>query len=219
MRIFILLIVIAFFFNCNSKKSKEKLDKESLTEKSFKQKIQKNEDLKSQIIFDEEKNIYTNLEYGITVNFPDNWETDMGTTQNSLIRGFEKDSGITMIIIPIELKKNTKIYNHQKQLISFYEKKKDDFDSFNLRLMEEMTGRKISNYKSKKSYIRNQPTIQSKFTTIMRHLDYEYEMTTINHQFWKDPYSYTISLSLPSTFYKDNQEEYNWLFTNISFTK
>jgi hypothetical protein len=53
----------------------------------------------------------------------------------------------------------------------------------------------------------------------MRDLDVEYEMTTVSHNFWKEPYVYTLSLSLPSVWYEENPEKYDWLYSNFFFTK
>ena len=217
-QLFIYSLLLFFTITCKNESTKA-IDKEDYKEKSFKQKLQTNKDLKSEILFDEEKKIYSNLEYGITVNFPDNWETDMGTTQNSLIRGFERDSGITMIIVPIEIKKGTETYKAQNQLLEFYAENEEMFNKTMTNNLEQNLQTRIFSFTSKKSFINNQPTIQSKFIYIMRHLDEEYEQMNIQHQFWREPYSYTVSLSLPLLFYNENPKQYEWLFTNISFTK
>jgi len=188
-------------------------------EDSFKENLKEDKSLESAILFDEKSKIYTNNIYNISMDFPDNWEVDMGTSENSLVRGIEKDSGITFIIVPIELKKGSRAYNLQSQLLDAYDLDKKMFEKVMSDNVEKLIGRKIYNYKSEKSYLKNQPTIKSKFKTVMRDLDVEYDMTTVTHGFWRPPYSFTISLSLPSIWYEENPQKYDWLFSNFFFTK
>jgi hypothetical protein len=143
----------------------------------------------------------------------------MGTSENSLVRGIERDSGITFIVVPIELKKDSRQYKLQNQLIDVYESDQKMYEQVMSDNLEKMTGKKILSYETEKSFIKNQPSIKSRYKTIMRDLDVEYEMTTVTHNFWKAPYSYTLSLSLPSVWYEENPMKYDWLYSNFFFTK
>jgi hypothetical protein len=215
---FTILLFAILLMSCKSKEESE--SKLSFpTEDSFKEKLNKDEGLKSQILFDEKSKIYTNNLYNISMDFPDNWEVDMGTSENSLVRGVQKDSGITFIVVPIELQKGSRTYNLQSQLLDAYDSDKKMYEKVMTDNLEKLIGQKVLNYETEKSYLKNQKTIKSKYETVMRDLDVEYNMTTITQSFWRPPYSFTISLSLPSIWYEENPQKYNWIFSNFFFTK
>lgn len=191
----------------------------NLYEISYKEKIKEYDSLKEKVFFDTISNIYINDLYNISMDFPNHWEVDMGTSNNTLVRGFERDSGITFTIVPIELKKGSKAYIMQNRLMEFYDSDVELFEKVMKNNLEKNLRTKILSYKTNKSYLKNQPTIKSIYKSIMRDLDVEYEMTTITHNFWKQPYSYTISLSLPSKWYEKAPNKYDWLYTNFFFTQ
>jgi len=215
----LIIFVMIFLVACKENKSEEPADPTASFEDSFKEKMKTNKDLESEILFDEKSKIYTNNLYNISMDFPDHWEVDMGTSENSLVRGVEKDSGMTFIIVPIEIKKGSRQYKLQIQLLDAYNSDKDMYEKVMSDNLQNILGKKIISYETENSFLKNQPTIKSTYKTIMRDLDVEYEMTTVSHNFWKEPYVYTLSLSLPSVWYEENPEKYDWLYSNFFFTK
>lgn len=215
----VFLLIFITVLGCKEKSNKDISDPTDSFESSFKENLKKENDLEDEILFDEKSKIYTNKLYNISMDFPDHWEVDMGTTENSLVRGIERDSGIAFIVIPIELKKDSRQYKLQNQLIDVYESDQKMYEKVMSDNIERMTGEKILSYETEKSFIKNQPSIKSRYKTIIRDLDVEYEMTTVTHNFWKAPYSYTLSLSLPSVWYEENPKKYDWLYSNFFFTK
>lgn len=215
--IHILFIILFFSIGCKNTSDKE-FNAQDYFEPSYKQKHhQKSKD--SIEFLDDKSKIYTNLKYGISVDFPDNWDVDIGTTSNTLVRGIEKDSGIVFTVIPIELKKGTEMYKMQSQHIEFYESNKQEYEKYLVENLIKMTNREIYNFKTKKNHLKGHETIKSTFNQILKDLDFEYEITTIMHQFWKEPYFYTISLNVPTIWYEEDSYKYDWLFTNVYFTK
>jgi hypothetical protein len=126
---------------------------------------------------------------------------------------------MTFIIVPIEIKKGSRQYKLQNQLLDAYNSDKDMYEKVMSDNLQNILGKKIISYETENSFLKNQPTIKSTYKTIMRDLDVEYEMTTVSHNFWKEPYVYTLSLSLPSVWYEENPEKYDWLYSNFFFTK
>jgi len=214
-----IIILLLLLTSCKKREKSASKDLPFPTEDSFKEKLNKDKALEAQVLFDEKSKIYTNKLYNISMDFPDNWEVDMGTSENSLVRGIQKDSGITFIVIPIELQKGSRTYNLQSQLLDAYDSDKKMYEKVMTDNIEKLIGQKVLNFETEKSYMKNQKTIKSKYETVMRDLDVEYNMTTVTQSFWRPPYSYTISLSLPSIWYEENPTKYDWLFSNFFFTK
>jgi len=124
----LIIFVMIFLVACKENKSEEPADPTASFEDSFKEKMKTNKDLESEILFDEKSKIYTNNLYNISMDFPDHWEVDMGTSENSLVRGVEKDSGMTFIVVPIEIKKGSRQYKLQNQLLDAYNSDKDMYE-------------------------------------------------------------------------------------------
>ena len=76
-----------------------------------------------------------------------------------------------MTFIPIELKKDTRVYELQNRLQQTYESDRSTFNRIQKENIENLTGTTIENFSTSSSFLKNQPTIRSQFTHILRDLD------------------------------------------------
>lgn len=216
-KITIIFIFISILTSCQEKKGEGNVTE--IFEKSLKE--QKNDGTLPEYIehFDSIKNVYSNFKYRIAFDAPDHWKSDGGVSEHTIFRIYEADSAISFFINVIEIKytKEERKEADKQNIWEFYLNNIDKMDYPYKVLLPKQFKSKLTDFKAKKSYLKNQVAIKRSFSYMVRQLDYEYSNTSIVYQTAIDNLTYTLGLDVPTTFYDVNPEYYENLFLNISF--
>lgn len=205
------LIGVLIFVNLPQRPNKYK-SKESDFAPSFKESNDKSNFVE---YLDSIKLIYSNYKYGIAMDLPDNWTIDKGVAEHTLIRASQKDSGITFVINVIELKDMTS----DVTLWQIYDDKSFGFEAAYKDMLTKSVNSDIYNLLSRKVTIANREAIEWKFNFVFKNVDIEYEVQGIYYSIYVLPYSFTIAIGVPTMFYNNNPDRYNYLIHNLSFLK
>lgn len=205
------LVAILIFINLP-----QKSDKDKSTESDFATSFKESNDNSSfNEYLDSVKLIYSNYRYGIAMDLPDNWTIDKGVAEHTLIRASQKDSGITFVINVIELKDMTS----DVTLWQIYDDKSFGFEEAYKDMLAKSVNVDIYNLSSRKVNVTNREAIEWKFNFMLKNVDIEYEVQGIYYSIYVLPYSFTVAISVPTMFYKNNPDRYNYLIHNLSFTR
>ncbi len=209
---YLLLPFLSILISCNGNKNQSKEDK--YWEKSFKE--QKNEGTISEYSeeFDPKTNIYSNYEYHIIIDAPDNWKVDFGTSKHSIFRGNDPELALTFSIVVVEPKTDEL---NSENAWQFYLKNKTKLDSQLKTIVKNQMNSEIQNYDSSKSYVRNFVSLKQSYDFVVRSADIEYLNHVINHQVYRDDYIYTFTIQMPKVVYEEQPEYFQRLINNISF--
>ena len=157
--------------------------------------------------------IYSNEKYGIAIDFPDNWKLDKGVSEQSLVRGISKDSGITFNITVVEVE-GAKLDANMWQI---WDKKESGMKDIIKQSLPSMVNSKIENYTDRKVYVDNLEGIEVRFTYLLKYPDGQYDVQGIVYWVYKMPYTYTMGIQVPKMFYEKNPNWYNSLINNVAF--
>lgn len=189
---------------------------QDLFKKSYKQ--QKNE--KSLPEFSEHldtlKNVYSNFKYHVAFDGPDNWKSDQGLSEHTIYRTYNPDGALTFAINIIELNIDK---NSNKDMWQFYLENKKKLDNPFTTLIETQLNTTVEDYKTEKTYIKNNIALKRSLKYLVKEQDIEYYNTSLSRQIMIDKMIFTFGLDLPTVFYNQNKAYYDNLFLNISFLK
>lgn len=201
--------ICCLIFSCKQKEE-QPLFKESFKERKAHSKEQ---DLKEYL--DTSKNIYSNYEYSVSFNGPDNWKSDQGVSEHTIYRTYNLDSAITFAINVIEL--NTSSASNAKNMWDYYIEDKAKLDNPYLDVIRTQLNTEPENYEVSKVYIKNNVGLRRYVEYKVRDQDYEYYNTVISQQVLIKNITYTFSLDLPTVFYKGRKPYFDNLFSSINF--
>lgn len=159
--------------------------------------------------YDENTGVYSNFKYSVSVKKPKKWEYDFGAGEFTLFRTYEKDSSYSMALTVVESDIYPKKFDAH-DLLNFYnedqliKKYKDDFKKNGI------IG--ISDFKIKKTYLNDEPTLKISFEEIRRDEDITLKFNNIIYQFVKNGNSITYGLNIPQFFYHQTPSYFHDLF-------
>jgi len=211
------LVIISIFLlwiSCNSNKSVSKQIDNDFG-KSFKE--DKGEEFN--VHLDSLTNIYSNFKYHVAFDAPDNWKTDVGVSEHTVFRTFQKDSSITFSINVIDMNLTNNKLNSFEDIWDFYQKNKEQLDTPIISFFENQMNTNIKGYNCKKVFIKNKVCLKRMFYYKVKNLDLEYNIQTVSYQTFINDWSLTFTLSIPKIFYDENQNHWEMLFNNIYFLK
>jgi len=214
--VILMIILLAVGRHKNSNKQNKTIPENEIFEDSFKKQINEGKIENDIDYYDSITNIYSNFEYRVAFDAPNDWKFDAGVSKHTIFRTYQPDSAITFTINVIELKLSNKS-KAPPNIWEVYQKNKDKMDYPFKVLIPKRFNSKSENYKVSKSYIKNQLSLKRSFSYMVRDLDYEYSNTSIVYQTFLDNYTYTFGLDLPTVFYEENPDYYERLFLNIYF--
>lgn len=164
-------------------------------------------------------NIYSNFKYHIAFDAPDNWKTDVGVSEHTIFRSFQKDSSITFSINVIDMKLSNYKVNSYNDIWEFYQKNKEQLDTPMISAIQNQLNTKVKGFNAKKTIIKNKVCLKRSFYYQVRDFDLVYDINTIQYQTFINDWTLTFSLSIPKVFYEENQDYWEMLFGNIYFLK
>ena len=209
--LFIMLILVLFSCN-NSNTGNNDLG----FKKSYKKQIVDGDIQKERVeYFDEETKLYSNFKYAVAYKETRDWEIDYGSSQYTILRTYNIDSGYTFSINVIELDVESKSSN----IHSLIESEANIAEMKNNNISELKTIANIfpRDYILTKSYLKNFPAIKSTYTYTQRQDDFEYDVFILMYQVERDGNMYTFTLASPYMFYEINPQYFQGVFLNINF--
>lgn len=144
-----------FYLNWKSNKSLN-LDLSSFAP-SYKEKSKEGE-FKEHL--DSVSNIYSNFHYGFSIDYPNNWELDRGSSEHTVIRGVQKDSLYTLAVIVVEIsdiKQTTNIWD-------LWDKNIADFRQKHIYFANSTSTSEVNESNVRKVYLSNQPALETTTT-------------------------------------------------------
>ena len=206
---------ILMSIGCNQTNSDSKTND---FKKSYKKQIAEGDIIKDKIeYFDEETRLYSNFKYAIAYKETKNWTIDYGSSQYTIFRAYEADSGYTFSINVIEYAEDSKfgknddihtLIDTDEELRANYAQNISEFKRVNINPID---------YIISKSYLKNFSAIKATYKYIYRQSDLEYEVYSITYQVQRARKMYTFSLQCPYMFYENNPQYYEDMFLYINF--
>ena len=143
---FQVILILGFLYSCNNNNSKH-ASKGEVTdfEKSFKE--QKDSSFVEYL--DTIKNVYSNYQYDVAFDAPDNWLVDSGVSEHNIFRAYQPDSAITFSLNVIESKADSS-RKRDMDIWKLYQAETEKMNSF-MQLIEEQLNTKIENLTAKKN--------------------------------------------------------------------
>jgi len=207
-------IIILVIIKKNLDKRSEKFNPKKQFEKSYK--VKKTEKkFENTEHLDTIRNIYSNYYFNVGFDAQNDWNIDEGMNDHTIFRTFQKDSAITFIINVFEIKtlKNNKL--------NIWEIRREngvkEYDKKIISIIEMQGKTKVTNFKVKKSYLKNHTCIKMNFETLIKDLDFEYINTNIIYQTIVENKNYNFGLSVPKIYFELKPEYYENIFRNIYF--
>ncbi|MDQ2180850.1 hypothetical protein [Marinifilum sp. D714] len=160
--------------------------------------------------------IYSNFKYGFSMDFPNNWKTDRGTSEHTVIRGVQLDSAISFSINVIELKD---MKSQDFNVWDLWDNKRFGMESNYRKMLPKLVNTDICNFSPRKVYVSNRKAIEIKFNYTVREVDMEFEMQSLFYSIYKMPCTYTVGLQVPRVFYDENPQKYNYLINKFVLMK
>jgi len=200
----ILLIIIIFkSFNTKNKSAKPEF------KPSFKESNSKGDFVDN---LDSTTLIYSNYKYGFAMDFPDNWSIDKGVSEHTIIRGYRKDSAISLSINIIELNDvNLKELN----IWDLWDNKSIGLEDNYHQMLSKIGSSKTYNYATRKVNISNREGIEISFNYTVKEVDVSYEMQSIFYSMYVSPYTYTFALHVPKIFYDIEPDRYKYMINDF----
>ena len=109
--------------------------------------------------------------------------------------------------------------NSNKDMWQFYLENKKKLDNPFTTLIETQLNTTVEDYKTEKTYIKNNIALKRSLKYLVKEQDIEYYNTSLSRQIMIDKMIFTFGLDLPTVFYNQNKAYYDNLFLNISFLK
>ncbi len=162
--------------------------------------------------FDSVNNIYSNYKYCVAYDAPKNWIRDNGVSEHTILRTFDKDSSIGIVINVIESN-----YSPNKNIWDIYDENTIQLESQFKQFIQTRINSQIKKYSVEKTFIKNIPSLKRKFTHTIKDSDLAYDNVNIIQQSIRGKYFYTFSIFVPKMFYDNNPEHYDNLFLNLYF--
>lgn len=206
-------ILLSILFSCNQSNT---VSNDLDFKKSYKKQILDGDIQKERVeYFDEVTKLYSNFKYAVAFKETRDWEIDYGSSQYTILRTYNIDSGFTFSINVIELG----ITEKSSDIHSSIKSNKDIIEMKNNNISELKTIANISprDYELKKSYLKNFPAIKSTFTYTNRQDDFEYDVFAMTYQVERAGNMYTFSINVPNMFYEINPQYFEDVFLNINF--
>ena len=164
--------------------------------------------------YDPVNNIYSNYKYNIAFDGPNDWTKDQGLSKHTIYRTYQADSAITFSINIIELNENEDL---KHDIWQFYQHNKEVIDETSINAIESQINRKLDDYYTEKTYIKNKVALKKRMKYLLREQDFEYYITSLSQQVLINRTMYTFGLELPTIFYEANKSYYDDLYLGISF--
>jgi hypothetical protein len=161
------------------------------------------------------KNIYSNYEYYISFDAPDEWTIDLGVSKHTIFRTFQKDSAITFSINVVS--PNISDDEDEITIWELYDEIGEQIEMQFKIGYEKQLNSKLTNYKLERTFLKNNKSIKRSFTSNFNDLNVEYINKSIVFQTIKNNLSYTFSLDVPNMYYIGNPDYYESIFRNIYF--
>lgn len=161
------------------------------------------------------KNVYSNYEYFISFDAPDDWAIDSGVSKHTIFRAFQKDSAITFSINVVS--PNISYDEEEITIWDLYDKIGEQIEIQFKQGYERQLNSKLYNYKLERTYLKNNKSVKRSFTSNFNDLNVEYVNKSIVYQTIKNKLSYTFSLDVPNMYYVENPDYYESIFRDIYF--
>ncbi len=168
---FQVIIFLGFLYSCNYNNSKKE-SKAEVTE--FEKSFKEQKDSSFVEYLDTIKNVYSNYQYDVAFDAPDNWLVDSGISEHNIFRAYQPDSAITFTLNVIESREDAN-RKRDMDLWKLYQEQPDKMNSF-MKLIEEQLNTKIENLTAKKTFLRSQPALRRSFEYRVREFDLEYNV-------------------------------------------
>ncbi|ALM20552.1 hypothetical protein AAT17_04530 [Nonlabens sp. MIC269] len=198
--------------SCSENKNQSKEDE--FLKKSFKEKKNEGTVPKYSEEFDPETKIYSNYEYLITIDAPDNWKVDFGTSKHSIFRGNDPELALTFSLVVVEPNTDKPV---REDAWEFYRKNRIKLDNQVKTIVKTQMNSEIENYNAEKSYVKNFVSLKQSYDHIVRGADVEYLNHVINHSVYRDEYIYTITIQMPKIIYDEQPMYFERLVNKVSF--
>jgi hypothetical protein len=206
----VLILLILTFASC---KKRHKINEQSNFIKDSYKTQKENGDLKGKTDnYDSINNIYSNYKYCIAYDAPKYWIRDNGVSDHTILRTFDKDSSIGIVINVIET-----TYSPNKNIWDIYDQNPIQLENQFKQSIQTKINSKLIEYSVEKSYIKNIPSLKRKFIHTIKDLDFVYDNVNIIQQSIRGKYFYTFSVFVPKMFYDNNPKYYDNLFLNLYF--
>jgi len=160
--------------------------------------------------------IYSNYKYGFSMDFPDNWTTDRGVSEHTVIRGVNIDSAMSFAINVLEL---TDMKDSGITLWTLWDNAESGMAESYRNMLSQSVNTTISNYVTRKVYVDNREAIEARFNYITRGVDYEFEVQSVVYSLYFMPYMYTVGLNVPKIFYEPKRGYYDMLITKFKIIR
>tara|TARA_R110002126_G_scaffold226509_1_gene371169 strand:- start:328 stop:993 length:666 start_codon:yes stop_codon:yes gene_type:complete len=213
----LLLILLCFpiLYSCNRTNSNKNNGEFN---KSYKKQIIDGEVNKDKVEYlDEKTKLYSNFKYAIAYKETKNWTIDYGSSEYTIFRAYEVDSGFTFSINVIELGGVSAKSSSNIHTLIDTEEKLIAMRSKNVSELNKLANINPIDYNFERSYIKNFPAIKSTYKYIERQTDFEYEVYVISYQVERIGNMYTFTLVCPYMFYEINPQYYEDVFWYINF--
>jgi len=164
-------------------------------------------------------NIYSNFCYHVAFDAPDNWATDAGVSEHTIFRTHQFDSSLTFSINVIELNINKPDKLQTTDIWELYQKNEKLLDSPIIAVIEQHYNTKVTDFNTRKSFIKGNVAIKRSLRYNIYDMDMEYNMTNISFQVLRKNLMFTFTLATPTLFYQAKMDYFDNLFRNIYFLK
>lgn len=198
--------------SCNE--SKKETKEEKYLNASYKEQVSNGVLSKQTQSLDTLTNIYSNNVYLISMDAPDHWNIDYGTSKHSIFRGNDPELALTFSIVVVELKTNQ---NNSKNAWDFYLNNKKKQDDELERVVQSQFDTKLVNHQVKKNYIRNLVSVNHSYDFLVRSIDLEYVNHVIYHQINRGDFIYTLTAQMPKVVYEQQPKYFDNLFNLVTF--
>ena len=158
--------------------------------------------------YDENRRLYVNNKYSFSVKVPLFWEHDYGVSNNNIFRTFEKDSSFVVNIVVDKNKNYTKINSHS--YLDSYGEEKLKREVLN-GLKNQGLNINPKSIKIRKSYLKNVESIKLEYTFKEYYDDFSFDISMLQHVFFRGENKITLSCSSPSVFLDANLTSFDYL--------
>jgi hypothetical protein len=211
--LFIAIVILLIVTSCDTRTSEEG----SLLE--YKESFKEQPGNHFNEYLDSTTNIYSNFKYHVAFDAPDTWKADAGLSEHTIFRAYQPDSNLVFSINVIELQTSKSLSAKAPDIWEMYQSNKNQMDHAFITLIEKQFKTIVTNHIASKSYIRGNGAIKRSLSYDERHLDYEYNMTSISYQTFVNNLTFTFTFNIPTLYFDMNQNYYESMFLNVSFLK
>ncbi len=209
----VLLIGLLVIGKIKNKRETDLNNSSSMLNPSYKE-LKNETSSKSGEYIDSLTNVYSNYDYFISFDAPDDWSVDSGVSKHTIFRTFQKDSAITFSINVVSPNVSD---DDEITIWDLYDEIGEQIEIQFKQGYEKQFNSKLYNYKLERTFLKNNKSIKRSFTSKFNDLKVEYVNKSIVYQTIKNNLSYTFSLDVPNMYYTENPDYYDSMFRNIYF--